>query len=109
MNGVKELVQDMYEQEIQQLGVDTQQPDESSNMTNETKQPNRLSLESLRSQRSIPQIKMISNRLDQAEERITGLKTRVRNYYMKVTIKTRYNRNGDIQGLWDIVRRQNGS
>lgn len=55
----------------------------------------------------MPQIKMVSNRLNQAEERITGLKTRLRNYYWKVTIKTRYNRNGDIQGLWDMVRRQN--
>lgn len=57
-----------YEQEIQQRGVDTQQPDESSNKTKETKQPNRLSPESLRGQRSMPQIKMVSNRLNQAEE-----------------------------------------
>lgn len=28
---------------------------------------------------------------------------------MKMTIKTRYNHDSDIQGLWDMVKRQNRS
>lgn len=75
MSGIKKT-NPPYEQGIQQLGLDIHQPDE--NKTNEAKQPSSFSLEILRLQRSINQIKnsikMITNRLTQAEERITGIK-----------------------------------
>lgn len=50
---------------------------------------------------------MISNRRNQAEERIAGVKDKVEELLYEGDNKDKIQLYGDVQGLWDMVRRQN--